>query len=84
MAKFYGYVRDEWTNKTAATRTGTQGITAAAQSWDGSVVVDMAYRKNGKLRVELSVYEGSTHSGCGGDLLASWYGTLDELVRLLS
>lgn len=82
MSKFYGYVRDEWTDKTAATRCGHKGITAAAQSWDGSVEVDMSYRCDGKLRVELTVYEGSTHSS--SNYVAKWYGTLEELVKLIS
>lgn len=82
MAKFYGYVCDEWGNKGAATRCGSGGMTAAAQSYDGSVAVDIAYRQDGKLRVELTVYEGSAHSG--GNYVAKWYGTLEELVNLIS
>lgn len=62
MSKFYGYVRDEWGNRTAATRCGHEGITAAAQSYDGSVITDLRYEGD-ELVIRIEIANGSANHG---------------------
>lgn len=77
MSKFYGTVSGG--ARTEATRRGFDSIKVSAQSWDGSLITRMHYGQAGKLRVELSVYDGS--SSCYGTTIFD--GTLDELKAKL-
>lgn len=77
MSKFYGQV--EGMARTTASRRGSQFINVSAQSWDGSVITRLWYDDNGKLRVSLSVADGSA---CFGKQVFS--GTLEELKAKLS
>jgi hypothetical protein len=52
MAKFYGQVQG---NRGAATRMGHQSIKASVQSYDGSVITELSYNKEGQLLVDVSV-----------------------------
>lgn len=63
MAKFYGQVRGR--AATTASREGSEasGIKVSAQSWNGSVIVELDYDANGNLIVKLSVSDGSAFSG---------------------
>ena len=79
MATFYGQVFGN--AKTTASRTGSaaSGIKTSAQSYDGSVIVDMHYRQSdGQLMTWIEVNDGSASSG---KLVFS--GTLDELCKKL-
>lgn len=79
MSLFYGTVEGQ---RGPATRCGTSssGIRAAAQSWNGSVIVRLRYANNteGPLIVSVSTSDGS--SAYGSSL---WEGSFDEFKRLL-
>lgn len=80
MSVFYGTVQGQ---RGPATRCGSlsSGIIAAAQSWDGSVVVKLSYRgtcRDSDLMVDISLSTGS--SPCGTN---AWYGTFNEFMLLL-
>ena len=81
MSTFYGMIQG---NRGEATRGGSKasGFRASAQSYDGSVVVDLDYDKNDKLNVNLRLCSGSTSSGWYGKL-AEFDGTFEELVKVL-
>jgi hypothetical protein len=74
MSRFYGRVRGE---RGDATRCGHHGITATAQSYDGSVITELSY-ENDKLMVRVNV---SACSSCYGQQI--FYGTYDEYVAKL-
>ncbi len=74
MSKFYGQVGDPYGNRTDATRCGHKGIRASAQSWDGSVIVELDYGSDDELRVTVRCADGS--SCCMGDTV--YRGTFDE------
>jgi hypothetical protein len=78
MSAFYGMVRG---NRGAATRGGSKnsGYKATCQSWDGSVIVNMSYDNEDKLKVRLEVADSSSTYG---DVIFS--GTLQELKEKLS
>ena len=78
MSKFYGTARDPWGGRGTATRCGHRGIRTTAQSYDGSVIVDMSYDDEGKLEVEVEVAEDSATSG-----KTVFIGGLAELVEAL-
>lgn len=78
MSKFYGTVRDPWGGRGTGTRCGHRGIRTTAQSFDGSVIVDMSYGDGGKLEVEVEVAEGSATFG-----ETVFSGGLEELVEAL-
>lgn len=82
MSAFYGQIQG---NRGAATRGGSKasGFRASAQSFDGSVVVDLDYDRDDNLRVTLRCAEGSTSTGYYGQL-AEFRGTFEELVKLLN
>lgn len=63
MSNFYGTVRDPWGGRGVGTRCGHRGIRTTAQSYDGSVIVDLSYGDGGKLEVEVEVAEGSSTFG---------------------
>lgn len=73
MATYYGQVKG---GGTAATRTGTKnsGIRASAQSYDGSVIVDM---QDGKVSIEIA--DGSSFYG-----RTIFTGSIKELETKLS
>lgn len=78
MSHYYGTVKG---NRGSANRCGTResGITAAARSYNGSVIVDLSYHEGDKCDM-VSLYlseESSTH----GKLL--FYGTFKELEEKL-
>ena len=78
MAKYYGTIRG---GRGEATKTGTasSGIKAAAQSYDGSVIVRMWDDGSGQDRIDISIGEGSTTYG-----RTYFCGTLEELKAKLS
>ena len=78
MSKFYGTARDPWGGRGTATRCGHKGIRTTAQSYDGSVIVDMSYDRNDELVVEVEVSKGSSTSGT-----QVFRGRLDELANIL-
>lgn len=65
MSKFYGQVGDPYSSRTDATRCGSKGIRTSAQSWDGSVIIELDYGQDGELRVVVRCADGS--SSCTGD-----------------
>lgn len=77
MAKFLGMVKGA---RGAASRLGTSnsGITASAQSWGGSVQVQL-YERDGATVCRLTSSEGSSFHG--NTLLFD--GSLDELEQIL-
>lgn len=78
MAKFYGQVQG---NRGAATRAGHRSIKAAVQSYDGSVITELSYNKEGQLLIDVSVAKDESTSYRGTRL---FYGTLDEFVAKLT
>lgn len=76
MAEFYGQVKGQ--SATSATRCGTKnsGIKVAAQSWNGSVIVEMREGRDGATNVRISVNGGSSPYG-REDV---YCGTLDALL----
>lgn len=74
MSKFYGTVGDPWSNRTNATRCGHRGIRSSAQSYDGSVIVELEYDNQGALCVTVRCDDGS--SSCYGDTV--YRGTFDD------
>lgn len=82
MATFYGQVFGN--GKTSASRGGTygSGIRTTAQSYKGSVIVELTLPEdsdgNRELMVEVQV--NSNTSSCGKSL---FYGTLDEFCQKL-
>lgn len=63
MSKFYGTVHDPWGGRGVGTRCGHRGIRTTAQSYDGSVIVDLSYDGEDELKVEVEVAEGSAAHG---------------------
>ena len=61
MSKFYGTVMGA--ADTAATRRGHDCIRVSAQSWNGSVITQMYYGEDGKLRVSIETDNGSSCAG---------------------
>jgi hypothetical protein len=78
MAKFYGSIQG---NRGAATRMGHQSIRASVQSYDGSVITELSYNKEGQLLVDVSVAKDESTSYRGTRL---FYGTLDEFIAKLT
>ena len=76
MSKFYGMIQG---NRGAATRGGStnSGFKATVQSWDGSVINYLDYDREDKLRLTVSVAEGS--STYGDEVFR---GTLDEFKEM--
>ena len=62
MAEFYGTVQG---NRSEATRGGSKdsGIRASAQSYEGSVVVNMYHNNEGVKMVRISIAKGSSNHG---------------------
>lgn len=79
MSRFYGTLQG---NRGAVTRTGSQDITAAAQSYDGSIITQLSYDKNNHLEVRISISDGSSSGGWGSDEI--FRGSLDEFKKRLS
>lgn len=76
MAKFYGMVVGD---RGEATRGGHHRIKAAAQSYDGSVITELTYNREGQLMVDVCVGKGE--STCMGSRV--FYGTFEEYVAKL-
>ena len=76
MSKFYGTIFGQ--SKTPATRCGSKMIRTAAQSWNGSVIVELYYN-NDELMVDVEIDEGSAMRG---NLIFS--GNFDEFVEKLT
>lgn len=85
MSKFYGTVVGM--SSTAATRRGSasSGIRTAAQSYDGSVIVNMDYRTNEDNSEDLFVRVGTNeHSSTYTDWSCPEFaGTFEEFKALL-
>lgn len=85
MSKFYGTVGDRWGNRGDATRCGHKSITAAAQSYDGSIMTELRYdhqaddETRDTLRVSICVADFST-SHMGEQIFD---GTIDEYEKAL-
>lgn len=82
MATFYGQVFGS--AKTSASRGGTHdsGIRTTAQSYEGSVIVELALPEDGDGNRELMVeVQVSSRTASRGKSL--FYGTLDELCQKL-
>lgn len=80
MSTFYGTIEGQ---RGPATRCGSRssGIRAAAQSWDGSVIVNLNYtERDGEdiLMVGINTSDGS--SAYGHNI---WHGSYEEFVELL-
>lgn len=73
MSMFYGTLKGRRSPKTC---TGHTGITAVAQSWDGSVSVQLEAALGSPI-VTLCVGEGSTSS----PRVKLWSGRLSDLLR---
>ena len=79
MAKFYGTLQG---NRGEATRCGSNGIRTSAQSYDGSVIVNLFYNNEGELFVRI---ETSDRSATYGDYKGEIYrGTFKEFKELLA
>lgn len=82
MATFYGQVFGN--GKTSASRVGTydSGIRTTAQSYEGSVIVELTLPEdcdgNRELMVEVQVNSNTASRG-----MSLFYGTLDELCQKL-
>ena len=76
MARFYGTLQG---NRGLATRTGSNKITASAQSYRGSVTTELTYEGD-TLMVRVMVDEND--SSTSGRTL--FYGTFDEYIKKLS
>lgn len=72
MAKFYGQVGG---NRGVATRTGSSNIRTAAQSYDGSIIIELSYNSEDKLMVEICADDYSTAYGN-----RIFYGTYEEFI----
>ena len=80
MSKFYGMVCG---NRGAATRGGSanSGFKASAQSYDGSVIVNLDYDHNNQLKVRVGTNDGSR---CYSDWnCPDFVGTFEEFKELL-
>lgn len=73
MSAFYGMVKG---NRGAATRGGSTKITASAQSYDGSAILELTYNESNELMVRLSIAENE--SSCYGTTI--FYGTFKEFT----
>lgn len=80
MAKFYGQVSEDNTNKTAATRCGNHGIRAAAQTFSGSLIAIAEEDENKEIRFRLQINKDSS-SDSGNTV---FMGSLDELIQKLN
>lgn len=80
MSTFYGMVHG---NRGAVTRCGSKnsGFKVTAQSYDGSVIINLRYNKDNILMVELDTNDSS--SMCGSYSTPSFNGTFDELKQML-
>jgi hypothetical protein len=78
MSAFYGMVQG---NRGAATRGGSRasGFKATAQSYDGSVITELTYNREGQLMVDVCVGKGE--STCMGSRI--FYGTFEEYIAKL-
>ena len=76
MSEFYGQIVG---NRGPASRGGSResGIHVSAQSWDGSVQVDLRRGKHDELMVRLSASDGSDMYGN-----TVFYGTFDEFKQM--
>ena len=77
MAKFYGTVKGR--SQSLATREGSDMIRSSAQSYNGSVVIELDYDAKGELRVAVGCMEGSQKSFKS----PTWEGTFKEFERML-
>ena len=80
MSVFYGTIRGE---RGPATRCGTanSGVQAAAQSWNGSVIVKLRYKHNDpsdRLIVDINTANSSSADG-----FPAWSGTFDDFKLML-
>lgn len=82
MATFYGQVFGN--GKTSASRGGTydSGIRTTAQSYEGSVIVELTMQEDCKGNRELMV-EVQVNSNTSSRGKSLFYGTLDELCQKL-
>lgn len=80
MSTFYGMIQG---NRGAATRGGSHasGFRASAQSWNGSVIVDLDYNDKEQLMVRVGVSNGS--SSCEDWDTPNFRGTFEEFKELL-
>ena len=77
MANFYGTVKGRASS--LATREGSDSIRSSAQSWNGSVVVELEYNRAGELQVEIGCMEGSENSFKD----PTWKGSFKDFEKLL-
>lgn len=77
MARFYGTVKGR--AQSLATREGSDMIRASAQSYNGSVVVELEYDAKGELYVSIGCMEGSQRSFRH----ATWEGSFKDFERML-
>lgn len=79
MSAFYGTIEGQ---RGPAIRCGSKGsgIKAAAQSWDGSVIINLRYKNydDGPLMVQVNTSDGSSAYGA-----QIWEGTFSEFKELL-
>ena len=80
MAKFYGTIKGA--RDSVATKTGTKnsGLRVSAQSWDGSVIVELWENQEGQAVFSFRFAEGSESAG-GREFLRATAAELAEKVR---
>lgn len=80
MSTFYGTVEGQ---RGPATRCGSRssGIRTAAQSWDGSVIVNLSYsERDGEDTLMVDINTSENSSAYGHHI---WHGSFNEFVELL-
>ena len=63
MSSFYGQVKGSGKNAVHQGGSEASHIRASAQSWKGSVIIEMYYGKDGGLNVGVEVADGSEFHG---------------------
>jgi hypothetical protein len=77
MANFYGTVAGR--SATIATRCGTKSIKTTAQSWDGSVIIELFEDSEGRTLVEVCI-DTETSASYGDNVFC---GTIEQLADCL-
>ena len=80
MAKFFGTVQG---GRGKATRLGHSGLSVTAQSYEGSVIVNL-YEVDGAHHVSINVGEGSTSMGTYNLYRGPIKGLFDDMKRNFS
>lgn len=79
MSKFYATINTDRNRKTTPTATGTKHIQAVAQSYDGSMSVQLYYDEDKNLNATIGYDRGTSTSRP----TPIWDGPVIELVKVL-